>query len=286
MSETHLKKKHVDNIVAVLGYSLFRRDRIGRKGGGVALYVRESLQATPWVCTGDDRAFELLWVKVNNVFVGALYHPPKPCYATELLLDYLESSVDEIVRNSPSAGIVLAGDINQLSTNKVVERTGLTPLVYQPTRGANVLDQIFVSTPKYSKIHVVNSVVRSDHKAVVAYADPSSSAPSKTTTQRTFRMKTPTLNALFLEHLTVESVDNLTPSNDTQIEFDLFYTKLSELLNRFFPLRTINVSSRDPDFVTPATKAKLRRKNRLMHAGRLDEANALAKLISKEISKH
>ena len=32
-------------------------------------------------------------------------------------------------------------------------------------------------------------------------------------------------------------------------------------------------------------KAKLRRKNRLMHVGRLDEADALAKQIAKDISK-
>ena len=28
-----------------LGYVMFRRDRIGRRGGGVILYVKESIQA-------------------------------------------------------------------------------------------------------------------------------------------------------------------------------------------------------------------------------------------------
>ena len=35
VTETHLKAKHTDSIVAISGYTLHRRDRTGRKGGGV-----------------------------------------------------------------------------------------------------------------------------------------------------------------------------------------------------------------------------------------------------------
>jgi len=41
----------------------------------------------------------------------------------------------------------------------------------------------------------------------------------------------------------------------------------------------------DPRFVTPAVKAMLRQKNRLMHAGRVEEANALARLIRTVITR-
>ena len=96
---------------------------------------------------------------------------------------------------------VLAGDFNQLSTNVIAERTGLSPLVHQPTRGANTLDQVLVSAPKYLKVHVYTSVVCSDHiKAIIAYADPVGNAPAKTTFQRTYRKKTPTQNAVISLH--------------------------------------------------------------------------------------
>ena len=39
ITETHLKKKHTDNIVSISDYTLYRRDRAGRRGGGVAVYV-------------------------------------------------------------------------------------------------------------------------------------------------------------------------------------------------------------------------------------------------------
>jgi len=95
---------------------------------------------------------------------------------------------------------VLAGDFNQLSTKSILERTGLS-LVSQPTRGTSILDQILVSQQEYQKVQVLTSVVRSDHKCIVAYADPTKSAATKTTTQRTFRTKTPTQHALFLERV-------------------------------------------------------------------------------------
>jgi len=36
------------------------------------------------------------------------------------------------------------------------------------------------------------------------------------------------------------------------------------------------MSSRDPDFITPEIKIKLRRKNKLMRAGRAEEVAALS----------
>ena len=43
------------------------------------------------------------------------------------------------------------------------------------------------------------------------------------------------------------------------------------------------MTSRDPAYVTPRMKAMLRRKNRLMRAGRVEEAGALSARIGREI---
>ena len=72
---------------------------------------------------------------------------------------------------------------------------------------------------------------------------------------------------------------------DLQSKFDYFYSYASRLLDTYYPVRTITVTSRDPAFVTPDIKAMLQRKNRLMQAGRLEEAGALALRIGKEIRR-
>jgi len=86
ITETHLKTKHTNSVVAIDGYRVYRRDRAGRRGGGVALYVRSTLQSTVWTHSADDRTYELQWVRVGDVFVAALYHPPRPLYKPEALL--------------------------------------------------------------------------------------------------------------------------------------------------------------------------------------------------------
>jgi len=85
--------------------------------------------------------------RVNGTFFGALYHPPRPLYNPTALLDHIETCVEEITRDFPTATIVLGGDINQLTDEDVIERTGFSQIILQPTRGTRVLDRIFVSSP-------------------------------------------------------------------------------------------------------------------------------------------
>lgn len=286
ITETHLKLKHSDSVVAVDGYSVFRRDRPGRRGGGVAVYVKTSLQPTVWNYSQDDRSFELLWIRTEDTFVGALYHPPKPIYQPDALMSYLESSLEEICRNYPTALIVLAGDFNQLADQLVCERTGLLSIVHQPTRGQNVLDRIYVSSPSYSVVRVVVSVVKSDHQAVVAYADVNQCHQVKTTSRRTYRKKTPAQHAQFLQHAAAIDFGSGSHqlSDDVQNQFDSFYDTAMWLLDRYYPEHTVTVTNRDPPYITAHIKAMLRRKNRLMRKGRIEEASALAQRIGKAVT--
>ena len=283
IAETHFKSKHSDAAVNIPGYNILRRDRIGRRGGGVALYTRSLLHSVSWIPAAHDPTFEMQWSKIGNIFIGALYHPPKPMYKAELLLDHIEATVEEINRNSLDSRIVLAGDFNQLSDEAIIERTGLMSIVHQPTRGANILDRVYVSSDEYSTIRVVASTVRSDHSAVVAYCHTGQSTLPKSHQRRIYRPITPDQHAQFLSHLSTIDINIAKSENNVQAESSHFYSEALELLNRFYPEKTITVSSRDPPWMTASLKAKLRRKNRLMRKGRVEEASALAKRISNTI---
>jgi len=128
---------------------VFRRDRAGRRGGGVAVYVNSQMRAAPWMCPNDSSLFELLWVHVSagarDVIVGALYHPPQPLYQTTELLNHIEVSVEAVESAFPAALVILAGDFNSLSEDDVIARSALCSIVDQPTRVANKLDRIYVS---------------------------------------------------------------------------------------------------------------------------------------------
>ena len=104
---------------------------------------------------------------------------------------------------------------------------------------------------------------------------------------KVFRPVSPAQHALFLQHLSEKGFCDYqvnSTTEDTQADFSAFYEAALQLLNRFYPVRLISVTSRDPNYITPAIKSKLRRKNRLSRAGRIEEANTLARRIGKYIA--
>jgi len=90
-----------------------------------------------------------------------------------------------------------------------------------------VFDLVFASNPlQYSIVRVVTSTVKSDHKAVVLYAESHPAPCVKSVSKNTFRNITPNQHALFLEHIseityhipavssdTVQSLSGLCPSD-------------------------------------------------------------------------
>jgi len=90
---------------------------------------------------------------------------------------------------------------------------------------------------------------------------------------------------MFLEYALLQQHFQLASDCNTQTNFDSFYDYMFGLLNQFYTERELTMTSTDPHYVTPADKAMLRRKNRLMRAGRTDEAGALAARIRNVITR-
>jgi len=132
LTESYFKSKHSEGFVSIPDYTVFRRNRSGHRGAGVAVYVHSSLIPSTWMPTGDN-SFELLWVHVGNTFIGSLYHQPRALYVTNTLTSFIEACVIEISTVHPSAIIILASDFNQLSDNDIVQNTGLIPIVTHQT---------------------------------------------------------------------------------------------------------------------------------------------------------
>ena len=79
------------------GYKLFRRDREGRKGGGVALYIKECFDVEE-LGVGNDEV-ECLWIKIRgkgcrgNILVGACYRRPNQDEEDEVFYEQLAEVV-------------------------------------------------------------------------------------------------------------------------------------------------------------------------------------------------
>jgi len=286
--ETWFKVHHSFDFTNIPGYNLFRRDRTRRRGGGVGIYVRSDLKSKLCEHQVADIRIELLWIEIifnNHMYiVGALYHPPKALYKQAELLSEIESSIDIFTANFSEATVVLAGDFNQLP-DICIQELALQPFQTAPTHGNNCLDRIYCSEPLDYCCQTVVSAVETGHKAIVARFDASNPLhTNKIKSKIQFRTHTPNQNAAFLDFLKDFSWDEILDTNDAQTAFDKFYEIANNMLDLFFPERTVTLSNKDPYYITPEIKLLLRKKNKLLRKGRIDEVDALTKRISQSIS--
>ena len=111
LTETWWDISHVMDAV-MDGYTLFRKDRPTRPGGGVALYVREQLECIELCLGADEEPVESLWVRIKrqphmgDVIVGVYYRPP------DQEEEVSEAFYKELKAASQSQALVLLRDFN------------------------------------------------------------------------------------------------------------------------------------------------------------------------------
>jgi len=108
---------------------------------------------------------------------------------------------------------------------------------------------------------------------------------NKVTCKKEFRMRTADQHAALLSYLDTVSWDYVLQECDTQAACDNFYQVMLAILDYFFyPTRSVTVTNRDPYFVTPAIKALLRKRNRIMRKGAVTAADSLTQRIGQRIA--
>ncbi len=159
VSETWLFADAVPGLFHVSGYNIFRRDRVGRRGGGVAAYVRNDLKVEVLDFDGSDEV-EQLWlsVKLNlqKVAIGIVYRPPQVLYTA---LDSLVQPLEHCFLNF--SHVIFAGDFNidfldvtnirRNYLSNIIESYNFHQVITQATRvtssSSKLLDLLFVSKP-------------------------------------------------------------------------------------------------------------------------------------------
>ncbi|MEE6510625.1 hypothetical protein FKM82_030646 [Ascaphus truei] len=154
ITETWWDETH-DWTVNLEDYSLFRKDRTNRRGGGVCLYVKPDLK--PFirddVNEGNDENVETLWIEISSggksikkMFVGICYKPPN-------IWEIEEAKILLQMENASKLGhVCIMGDLdwgNEISiTTKVNRFLGvlkdnyMTEIIEEPTRRGAILDLV------------------------------------------------------------------------------------------------------------------------------------------------
>ena len=173
-SETWLNFSIANESIVIPGYSYpMRKDRFGKRGGGVAIYVKDHIAVKRRVEFEYSAGLELLWVQCNvdnfSFLCGVCYRPPNQSAIEEkAFFESLQMCFDNIKSCGQIFSAVVLGDFNAhfnygdtLSPNtdigirvfNFLESNHLYQLADNPTRitqtGESILDLIISDSPGF-----------------------------------------------------------------------------------------------------------------------------------------
>jgi hypothetical protein len=290
ITESWYTSKHPDSDLNLDGFILLRRDRIGRKGGGVCVYVRSTLACCTYQPEGGaaSKDVEIMWVKLQCsdwvIFLALCYHPPNPNYPVNWFTSQLSDNIDSIIANQSDCVIIVAGDFNALCTDFIENDYGLCQLVKTPTHGDKILDKFFVSRPDlFSAAAPFKSLVKTKHMVVlvVPLSRPAVDVLVKPERQkiRLYDKRAHNIDRL-RNAFGVYNWFSVTNRQCIQDIYGEFIEVVKAQVADCIPSKLVTLGSKDPSYITPLVKSLLQRRNRLRRRGKIDAANILAEKIN------
>ena len=186
MSETWLTNSVQMSYVQLPGYKLETKNRTGRRGGGVGMYILDDLNYKRRKDIENETDIENLWIQYKDMVIGVAYRPPSN--NGNEWLEKLETTL-QFIQSTWHGKIMLCGDMNfdllkSSATNgsniiqsyqNLLDTYNLTQHITKPTRTdqqtqkESLLDHIVTNmTTLLLKECVLPTSEISDHDCVFA----------------------------------------------------------------------------------------------------------------------
>ena len=176
ITESWANNDITDAELGLEGYVMFRKDRIGKRGGGVLLYIKETIPAYEVQLQEEADCKEALWCNLvtghTKITIGVVYRCPNITIQNN---EKIHNAISEVCKGD----CIIMGDFNhgnikwdsQQSTGVedhtflcLVQDNFLTQHVLEPTRAARVLDIVLSSQKEFVDNVVIHEPLgSSDH---------------------------------------------------------------------------------------------------------------------------
>ena len=297
VTETFIDSTNIDLLSEydIEGFKLFNKDRVNRRGGGVALYVSTWLH--PVDITPRDNDVEHVCVKLTldkiKVNTSVTYRPPGQN------LEKDNEMYNVLSQNLRSGESIILGDFNLPHINwetqagieaeshrmlEFLEDNFLSQLVKQPTRENNILDLIIVSNDSLiSEVEVGEHLSSCDHRLLRATLNVS----TKVTENKTL---VPNFNRANFENLRCAlSHLQVLEQFDVENSWSHFKNKLLTEQEKFVPKTERRTrDNKNPPWINNEIKRKLKLRNNLhkqLKANNTQETQREYTEIRREIKK-
>ena len=176
ITESWANNDITDAELGLEGYVMFRKDRIGKRGGGVLLYIKETIPAYEVLLQEEADCKEALWCNLvtghTKITIGVVYRCPNITIQNN---EKIHNAISEVSKGD----CIIMGDFNhgnikwdsQQSTRVedqkflcLVQDNFLTQHVLEPTRAARVLDTVLSSQKEFvDNVVIQEPLGSSDH---------------------------------------------------------------------------------------------------------------------------
>ena len=281
VSETWLKDNDTNSSYSIDGYSSFQCSRLNKTGGGVALYINETLQPNylPNKSKCIDNCAEIVTVEVTlangkKVLISCVYRAPNT--NVDILSDFLIA----ILRNNRNKTIYVCGDFNidllqsdkDNSVSNFVDHLysmGLHPLITRPTRitcqSKTLIDNIFTSdvTSHIQSGLLINDT--SDHLPIFQITDIGISCTNNNSVYNKKRIVTDRNIGEIISELVKIEWDEILNSDDINFSYETFVNKLTDIYRKKCPIVTSKVTNKRhyKPWMTNGLKNACKKKNLL-----------------------
>lgn len=276
ISETWLTPNIPDSFLSINNYTLCRKDRTDKTGGGVAIYIHQKYAHSILKFETESESLQIL-LKLTSQHVITIivtYKPPNvnaKAYITQLM---------SIIKSVTTKELIIVGDINmdwQDSSSKLLKaaalKLGLQQLIKDPTRYSksrnSVLDLILTNQPTKYEISGVIDTAISDHSLIFAIRKNIKSSKNHTPQLLTKipNSKLPQFNA---EISNINWDHELSLDNPDQI-LSQFHTKTEAIREKFITAVKLHTKQRKLPWVTLELVQLLKQKALLLKIYRLNK---------------
>ena len=283
------------SLINISNYNVARSDRSYRRGGGVAVYLRQNISfvIVPEIFELSTNAdFLALDVQSMSILLVCVYIPPSLSADTlQSIHAHLVNTIDTFLLGKPFYNVIVVGDMNQFDVHGVCSDLDMLDLIVKPTRQGNVLDHILISS-SFAKNYDPKDVLydapicSSDHKTIFCRPKWVGSVSSPVVRwHKLFDFRQSNLDFLFYEASMIDWSDLLPQDGDVDDLWRILHTKLSDLLQRCIPTRLVPITDNDKKWMTPITKALIIDRSNAFRTGNWALYAHLKNKVKVEIQK-
>lgn len=301
VTESWLHDKIDDDLLVISSCTMFRCDRPSRRGGGVCVWIKSSLEPLSLLPKAPlPSTIELIIVRLScgafHVVCYCIYVPPGLNKANhDVISDFIISEFDHILSVFPNDKLIIAGDLNDFDCSFLCENFRLVNRVTEATRGNAILDHIWIDE-SLCEFYPTSACIgpplkNSDHNCVFLR---SLCQPSPTTDRRATLVwdLRDSFVREFVHRLstTVFDVNGLTESesrpsgNSVDFKLTKFYESLYSCLS-VIPREVVFLSSSDKPWMTPILKLLIEKRWRAFRDKNWPLYRHYKEKVSAEIKK-